>query len=136
MYQTDRRPLALAALLIVAAATLTACGSDKPAVCDSVDALQTSVGNLKEVKIGENGLATLKTNITQIGIDLRQVKADAKQQYATELSQVDQASTSTKSAISAAKATPSVTTFGAVATSVSALSTAVKGLSDAVSSSC
>lgn len=127
---------ALAAALLVGTA-LVGCSDDKPAICDSVDNLNSSIEDVKNVDVTsssavsdlESGLATVKT-------DLNTVKTDAKSQYATQVDAVDSAFTTLTTSVDAAKANPSSATLAAVAAAVEPFTTAVKKLSDDVKSTC
>ena len=113
-----------------------ATSSATPAVCGDLDALQASVDKLTQVKIGENGLSTLSTELTSIQSEVQQLSKDAPAQYSTETNAVRSAVSSLKSSIQAASAAPSATSFGAVAADVKAVGSAVQVLSDAVSGTC
>ena len=69
---------ALFALTLLAAAGLSACTSDKPAVCSSVDELQTSVDNLKDIQLGENGLSAASEH-PRAGQDERRAGQDRRE---------------------------------------------------------
>src|SRR5438046_8974462 len=69
---------------------LVSCGgSDKPAVCSSVDNLKTSVDNLKNVNLRANGLTELSNDLAQVKTDFRQVKKDAKSQYSSQVQKIN-----------------------------------------------
>ena len=97
------RSLSTLLAVVLAASGLAACGSDKPAVCDDVDTLQSSVDNLKDAQVSENGLNAVKADLTQIQQDLRQLSTDAKAEFGDDVSKVETAMTSLRSSVAAAK---------------------------------
>jgi hypothetical protein len=135
---TRRRPLlwCLPAGTLLLAATLTGCSEDDPAICSSVDALRSSIGDVKDVSVDQDSLATLQDDFTQVQTDLKQVKSDAADEYATEIAAVEQAASSVSSSLDAAVATPSPETLLAVGTAVQALGAALTSLDNAVESTC
>ena len=90
---------------------LTACGGDQPAICDDVDTLQSSVDNLKDVQISENGLNALSADLSQIQRDVQQLTADAKAEFGDEASKVKSTVTSLETSVASAKANPSASTL-------------------------
>ncbi len=122
--------------MVIAASGLAACGGDKPAVCDDVDALQASVGNLKDVQVSENGLNALSTDLTQIRKDLQQLGTSAKAEFGDDASKVDSAVKGLQSSVSAAKSAPSASTLSAVGTAIKGVQSSLSALQDAVSETC
>ena len=80
MMLSPRRAVPLIATL-AALTGLVGCSTDQPDLCLSVNALESSVDNLKKVQLGENGLADVQTYLTQIRDDIEDVTAAAKEQY-------------------------------------------------------
>ena len=115
---------------------LAACSSDQPAVCDDVDALQSSIDNLKDVQVSENGLNAMSSTLTQIKQDLQQLGADAKAEFGDEADAVRAAVTSLEESVDGAKADPSGTTLSAVGTAVTGVDTSLSALTEAVSGTC
>ena len=122
--------------VVVAAIGLAACGGDQPAVCDDVDALQSSVDNLEDVQLSENGLNALSSAVTQIQQDLQQLGTDAKAEFGDDASKVETAVTSLESSVAAAKSDPSASTLSAVGTEIQAVDSSLSALQDAVSGTC
>jgi copper chaperone CopZ len=122
--------------IVVSAGALTACGSDKPPVCDDVDALQTSVGNLKDVQIKDNGLNALSTDLTQVQKDVRQLGTDAKAEFGDEANKVKTAVASLQGSVTAAKSDPTASTLSAVGAAVRTVQSSLTALQDAVSNTC
>ena len=122
--------------LVLAAGGLAACGGDQPAVCDDFDALQSSVDNLKDIQVSENGLTALSPALTQIKQDLDQLVADAKAEFGDDASKVQTAVTSLQSSLAAAKSDQSATALSAVKTAVGDVQSSLVALKDAVSGTC
>lgn len=123
--------------LLTTLLTVTACGgNDKPAVCSDVDALQSSVSALKDIKLEQGALSTMKTKLTTVQDDYTQLKTDAKSQFSSELSAVDSAATSLQSSLQTASADTSAANLAAVGTSLASLTTALSNLQSAVKSTC
>jgi len=129
-------PLRLAAIALASSMLVGCGGDDKPAVCSSVDALKTSVEDLKNVEVSPSGLTKLQADLTQVRSDLSQVKTDAKEQYAGQIDAVDQAATSLSSGLSAAAGSPSVSTLASVGADIQSLSSALTALGAAVKDTC
>lgn len=129
-------PLSVAALVL--SGSLVACGgSNKPAVCGSVDALTSSVSDLKDLKLtSSDAVSQLQTDLNKIKSNVDTVKADAKTQFSTQMDAVDSAYTALKAAADTARSTPSVATFAAAATALSTFGTAVQTLISDIKSTC
>ena len=113
------RRAALAAATLLTVSAVSSCSSDNPtaspapatssaaqpsaspAVCSSLDALKSSVADLEDVKVGDDGLSRLGS-LAAVKEDLQQVMSDAKEQFKPEISavtsSVDDLQTSLKAA--------------------------------------
>jgi hypothetical protein len=129
-------PLSLAALVL--SGSLVACGgSDKPAVCGSVDDLRSSVSALKDIKLTSSGaVGRLQTSLDTIKSNVETVKADAKTQFSTQLDALDSSYTALKAAADTARSAPSVATFAAAATALSTFSSAAQTLVSDIQATC
>jgi hypothetical protein len=134
---------AIAVLFVgVAAAACSSHGENSaapastPAVCSSIDALQTSVTDLENVHVSAAGLATLQKDLVGVGAEVRQVVADGKDQYATNVDHLQGDYDTVQSAATAAKADPTAGTLGALSSSVSALANGVKAFANDVATTC
>ena len=130
-----RRAAVTALSLVVLGAGLAACGG-QPAVCDDMDSLNASVQKLKDANISDNGLSAVKTDLSNVESDLKQLKADASAQYSSQIDDVRTQAASLQSSIRAAAAAPSVDALAQVVDGVKAVGAAIGDLGDAVSSSC
>lgn len=107
-----------------------------PAVCSSVDALQTSVSDLRQVQVTANGLSALQDAVASVKTDLGQVKNDATSQYATQVDQLQTDFDAVQSAVGAAVDAPSPNTLGVVVSSIRTFADGVTGLAGDVRSTC
>jgi hypothetical protein len=107
-----------------------------PAVCSSVDALQTSVSDLRHVQVTANGLSALQDAVASVKTDLGQVKNDATSQYATQVDQLQTDFDAVQSAVGAAVDAPSPNTLGVVVSSIRTFADGVTGLAGDVRSTC
>ena len=72
---------------MIAAALLTACSStsSKPAVCTDAANLKTSVQDLKNVNVRQNGISAVSDQLSKIKQEFSTLKTDAKGQYSTQI---------------------------------------------------
>jgi len=122
--------------IVVGASGLVACGGDKPAVCDDVDALQSSVDNLKDVQVSENGVNALTSQLTQIKQDLAQLGTSAEAEFGDDVSKVETAFTSLQSSVAAAKSERTAASVSAVGTAIEGVTSSLSAMQDAVSGTC
>jgi hypothetical protein len=112
------------------------CGTDQPAVCDSLAAVQTSMDHVRNANVSENGLTQLQTDLTQLRADLVQLRTDAQTQFPTQIEGVRTAVNQFAASVAAARATPEATTLAAVRTGMSGVQDSVRHLADAMSGTC
>lgn len=119
------------------AGTLTGCGGkNKPAVCNDIDSLKSSMTDLKNINIDKTTLTTLQNDVNKIRSQLSKTKTDAKAQFSSEISAVDQAASALNASVKAAVATPSAATIAVVGTSLQAFASSLSALEKAVTSTC
>jgi predicted pyridoxine 5'-phosphate oxidase superfamily flavin-nucleotide-binding protein len=121
---------------VLALCSLTGCGSDDPAVCTSLDELRSSLGNIEDVQLGENGLVELQNILVQVKADAEQVVADAGQQYDAQLTTVTDAVAALDESAQAAKDDPSASTIETFTTSLAEVGTGLSSLQEAVAGTC
>jgi ABC-type oligopeptide transport system substrate-binding subunit len=133
-----RPKLALAAAtFVMLCASLAACSEDKPAVCDSVDSLKSSVDDLKDIDVTESGaLSELQNGLADIDGELAQVKSDAESKFSSQIDAISTAYDALKTAVQAAVADPSAASLAAAGSAWTGFSTDVKALIDDVQSTC
>ena len=132
---SPRRAAASLVCLVLLSPGISAC-SGQSAVCDDLDSINASIQNLKDAKLGENGLTVVRTELSKIGSDLKQLRADASAQYASQIDAVEARARALRPSITAAAADPSAESLAQVRAGLRAFGSAVGDLSDAVSGSC
>jgi hypothetical protein len=130
------RRTALVASAVVALCSVTGCGSDDPAVCESVAALESSLDNVRDLQLGENGLVELQDVLVQVKADADQVVTDAGEQYGAQVTTVSDAVGALADSARAARDDPSAATLEAVRTSLTGVGTEVSSLREDVSGTC
>jgi len=129
--------IAVPVITVVLATALTACGEDEPAVCASVESLDASVKKVKAIDVTSSGaISELRSGLTAVGGDLRDVKNDAKSEFAQEIDAVEASYASLRTSLKSAKADTSPTTLGAAKKALSAFGAAVQSLITDVQSKC
>jgi len=132
-----RRHSIWAVTAVLATTLLGGCGgAEKPAVCDSLDAVRASVDHVRDANVSENGMSQLRTDLTRLKTDLNQLANDAKAQFKPEVDKVRSAADELSSAVKSAKADPTSTTFASVRTAVEGLGDAVRNMDTALSDTC
>jgi hypothetical protein len=118
-------------------AAASACGTeDKPAVCDSVAAVQSSVDHVQDANVSENGLTQLRTDLDQLKRDLQQLTADAQAQFATQAAAVKASAQVFTGSLTTARSAPDAANLSAVRTAITGLQSSVQQLSESVKSTC
>lgn len=128
-----------ATALLLAATTTAGCGTaddDDPAICSSVDSLESSVAGLTDITIDLGALAELESGLDEVKSDLSLVEDDASEEFADEVEAVQQATSDLGASLDAAVAAPSLETVSTVGPAVQTLGTSLKSLADAVKSTC
>jgi hypothetical protein len=115
----------LVAVCVMAAALLTARSStsSKPAVCTDAANLKTSVQDLKNVNVRENGVSAVSDQLSKIEQQFNTLKTDAKGKYSTQIDAMSKALSGLSSSVSAAKSNVNGATLSAVATSAKSVVT-------------
>ena len=128
--------LPVAALLVGAAAA--GCSDDKPpAVCTSIDELQSSIKGLADLELtGTTNVAGLEDQIDLVKQDYQQLKDDAKAEYDDQIGAIDADLQTLATNAKAVEDSPSATTIGALKTSRDAVVAGVDALADDVKSTC
>jgi hypothetical protein len=121
-----------------AAGMLTAggCGTDQPAACAHLDAVQASIDHVRNANVSENGMSQLRTDLSQLQANLIQLRTDVQATHPAEVAAVRGAANQLAATIAAARVTPNETTLGTVRTAMSGLQDSVRQLADAMSGTC
>ncbi|MFJ9387400.1 hypothetical protein ACIRON_01175 [Nocardioides sp. NPDC101246] len=127
----------VAVLTLALATPLTGCGDDQTAVCGSVDDLQTSVDEVRDIDVSSSGaLADLESGLEAIGSDLSDVKTDAKAEFSSQIEDVQASYDALVASLDAAKESASATTLSAAATALSTFGSDVRTLITDVQETC
>jgi hypothetical protein len=124
--------LSLVALAAAAGLGISACGSSKPAYCDAVGKLKTSVSNLS----ASEGVSGLQAQITKIADDAKSAASSAKSDFSGQTAAVKSAVTKLQDDLSHASSTPSASTLATLATSAGGVVSSVDDLVSATKSKC
>ena len=122
---------------VALAVVLAACGENKPAVCSSVDSLNQSVQNVKEIpRYTASSTSDVERELLAIESDLSQVKADAKSEFSSQIDAAESSYASLRTSVEAAKADPSPETLRAAGTALSTFNADVESLISDIKSTC
>jgi hypothetical protein len=132
------RPISrlLAAVAVVLALGGCAEDEDRPAVCDSYDAVQASADDLRNANISENGLTQVRTDLQELRDDLVTLIDDARAQYATEVDTIQKAAADLQTAVTAARIDPGPMTLATVGDAAAWLRETVSRLGTAMADTC
>jgi hypothetical protein len=125
-----------AAVLILVLSGLAAGCSSPPAYCTAAANLKTSVSNLGNVNVAQNGLSSLQTALNSVRANASTFASEAKSTFAPQTTALQNALSSLDTAIKSAKGQPSVTAATEVASSVTQVKNSASSLQSAVSGKC
>jgi hypothetical protein len=138
------------ALAVAAGLALGGCSSDSDGssgddgasassaadLCASADALRSSIGDLSDVQVVQDGTEALRQASSEVGDDMDQLADDARNEFGDQVSGVESAAGDLRTAIEALGSDPSVAALGDVDTAVRALVDEAGVLLDDVGASC
>jgi len=127
---------ALTATLMTGTALVAGCASDKPPVCDSLDAVRHSADQMRDANISENGLSAVSGDLSQLKADLAQFANDAKAQYQSQVDALKASVDRLQANVASAREAPTAASLGAVRTTVTDVGNAARELSAAVADTC
>jgi short-subunit dehydrogenase involved in D-alanine esterification of teichoic acids len=134
---TRRWLLLQAAVLILVLSGLAAgCSSSKPAYCTAAANLKTSVSDLGNVNVRQNGLSSLQTALTSVQTNASTFASEAKSTFAPQITALQSALSSLSTAIKSVTGQPPVTAATAVASSVAQVKNSASALQTAVAGKC
>jgi len=134
-----RRWLQLLAAILVLSGLAAGCSSStssKPAYCTAAGQLKTSVHNLGNVNVSQNGLSSLQTALGKVQASAKTFAADAKSAYPSQTTAPKNSLSSLDTAIKSAKGQPPLTAAAAVVPSVTQVKNSASTLESAVSGKC
>lgn len=132
---TSAHPLLSTLASAALVAGLAACSS-QPAVCDDMDALRSSLADLRDLSVSKDGVDAVRAQLADVGDQVDQLKADASSEYQPQIDVVKGSETDLRTSLSAAKEGPTAQTLAQVADDLGALTSAVEDLGTAVSTTC
>jgi len=115
------------------------CGSDEPAalpVCASLAAVQNTVDHIWNTSVSENGLGQMRTYLSQLRTEVRQLATDASAQFGPEAEQLRAATDDLSADIATARAEPNARNLAAVRVAANAVRVDVEQLRNALARTC
>ena len=132
-----RHRLLLPVVALLAGGAVAGCGDDQPAVCTSIDELQSSVKGLADLELtGSSSAGGLEDQVALVVQDFKQVKDDASEEYDDQVGAIDADVEKLKTNAAAVKDSPSATTVADLKTSRDAVVAGIEALADDVTSTC
>jgi len=128
--------LQAAVLILVLSGLAAGCSSSKPAYCTAAANLKTSVSDLGNVNVRQNGLSSLQTALISVQTNASTFASEAKSTFGPQITALQSTLSSLSTAIKSATGQPSVTAATAVASSVSQVKTSASELQTAVAGKC
>jgi hypothetical protein len=128
----------LAAALIASglAAGCSSSSSSKPAYCTAASQLKTSVQNLGQVNVAENGLGSLQSALSSVSTNAKTLATEAGSAFAPQTTALQSSLSSLDTAITSAKGQAPVTAATTVATALAQAKTSASNLVNATSGKC
>jgi len=123
-------------LVLVLCGLAAGCSSSKPAYCTDAANLKTSVSNLGNVNVAQNGLGSLQSALSSVQTNASGFASDAKSAYPSQTTALQNSVSSLGAAITSAKGQPPLTAAAAVAPAVAQVKTSASALQSAVSGTC
>jgi hypothetical protein len=131
-----RAGLLLPAAALVLSGLAAGCSSSTPDYCTAAANLKTSVSNLGNVNIAQNGLSALQTALNSVQTNASTFASEAKSTFAPQTTALQNSLSGLNTAIKSAKGQPPATAASAVASSVTQVKTSASTLQSAVSGKC
>ena len=128
--------LQAAVLILVLSGLAAGCSSSKPAYCTAAANLKTSVSDLGNVNVRQNGLSSLQTALNSVQTNASTFASEAKSTFGPQITALQSTLSSLSTAIKSATGQPSVTAATAVASSVSQVKSSASALQTAVADKC
>lgn len=132
--RTTRFTAALACTVVLGVG-LAGCAGE-PAVCADVDALQTSMEDLRAAEPGEGGLEVVTEELQDIEEELQQLKTDAASEYSTQTQAVEDTFAALRTSAESAASDPTAITLAQVRDDLRAFGSAVSSMGSAVEDTC
>jgi hypothetical protein len=135
------RARVLGAVLVLAGVTVGGCssgssGSSEASLCPSADALRSSIGNLRDVQVVQDGTEAVRQAAAQVGDDVDRLANSAGDKFSGQVSGVQTDVANLSAAIHSLGDAPSTASLSAVGTAVRVLVEDTGVLLDDVRSAC
>lgn len=108
----------------------------RPELCEDVDALRASVGDLTSVPVGRDAVPALQAELADISADLKAMRASASEEYAAEVDALSTQVAALRTSLQEATGDPSAATLAQVTQNVGAVGGAMRDLTAAVGDTC
>jgi hypothetical protein len=133
-----RRWLFLPAVVMILLGLTAGCSSTpaKPAYCTAASQLKTSVHNLGNVNVSQNGLGSLQTAVSKVQTSATTFATDVKSAYPSQTTALKNSLSSLDTAIKSAKGQPPLTAAAAVVPAVTQVKNSASTLQSAVKGKC
>jgi hypothetical protein len=105
-------------------------------MCDSLDAVQHTVENLRNANVSENGMAAFTTALDQLRADVDQLLAGAEDEFKNQIDAVQSAVGQLESSVRGVREDPSAATLTIVREAYSDLRSAVEALVGSMRNAC
>jgi uncharacterized protein YoxC len=105
-------------------------------LCGSADALRSSIGDLKDVQVAQDGTEALRQAFSKVGDDVNRLADDARDQYSGQVADVESAVGDLRAAIDTLGSSPTAATVRAGGDAARTLVQNAGVLVDDASSSC
>jgi hypothetical protein len=128
--------LQTAVLILVLSGLAAGCSSSKPAYCTDAANLKTSVSDLGNVNVRQNGLSSLQTALNSVQTNASTLASEAKSTFGPQITALQNALSSLSTAIKSATGQSPVTAATAVASSLSQVKNSASALQTAVAGKC
>ena len=128
--------LQAAVLILVLSGLAAGCSSSKPAYCTAAANLKTSVSDLGNVNVRQNGLSSLQTALNSVQTNASTFASETKSTFGPQITALQSTLSSLSTAIKSATGQSPVTAATAVASSVSQVKTSASALQTAVAGKC
>jgi hypothetical protein len=128
--------VAAVAVLAVGGCSSSYSGSSGSNICGSADALRSSIGDLKDVQVAQDGTAALQQAFSKVGDDVDRLVNDAHDRYSGQVADVKSAMGELGTALDSLGSSPTAATLTAAGSAARTLVASAGVLVDDVSSSC
>ena len=131
-----RHRLLLPVVALLVGGSLAGCGNDPPAVCTSIDDLQSSLKGLTSLELNGSGVAGLEDQVALVEQDFTQLKKDASDAYGDQVAAISTDLGKVKTSAGDLVDKPSAAALDTLKSSRDTLAADTKKLADDVKSSC